>query len=65
MDFRASYRQLFSNGHDWKDQLRPGLRDYVQKNLVVDRMLDGFRAADNFVAERLKDRRQRACMTRS
>jgi hypothetical protein len=29
----------------------------VQKNLVVDRMLDGFRAADTFVSERLKNRR--------
>ena len=60
MDFRASCRDVFSNGHDWKAELRPALRDYVQKNLIVDRMLDGFRAADKFVAERSKERR-RAC----
>ena len=47
---------IFSNGHDWKAELRPALRDYVQKNLIVDRMLDGFRAADKFVAERSKAR---------
>jgi glycosyltransferase involved in cell wall biosynthesis len=58
--FSRKLSALFSNGHDWKNKLRPGLRDYVQKNLVIDRMLDGFRAADNFVAERLKDRRQPA-----
>ncbi len=56
--FSRKLSALFSNGHDWKNKLRPGLRDYVQKNLVIDRMLDGFRAADNFVAERVKDRRQ-------
>jgi glycosyltransferase involved in cell wall biosynthesis len=55
--FSRKLSALFSNGHDWKSKLRPGLRDYVQKNLVVDRMLDGFRAADAFVAERLKARR--------
>ncbi len=55
--FSRKLSTLFSNGHDWKSKLRPGLRDYVQKTLVVDRMLDGFRAADNFVAERLKTRK--------
>jgi glycosyltransferase involved in cell wall biosynthesis len=50
--FSRKLSEVFSNGHDWKAELRPALRDYVQKNLIVDRMLDGFRAADKFVAER-------------
>jgi glycosyltransferase involved in cell wall biosynthesis len=54
--FSRKLGDVFSNGHDWKNELRPVLRDYVQKNLVVDRMLDGFRAADTFVSERLKNR---------
>ena len=58
--FARKLSDVFANGHDWKDRLRPGLRDYVQKNLVVDRMLDGFRAADAFVAERSRHRKQPA-----
>lgn len=56
--FSSKLNDVFSSGLDWKSELRPALRDYVQKNLVVDRMVDGFRAADAFVSERLKDRRQ-------
>lgn len=58
--FSRKLVDVFSEDHDWKARLRPALRDYVQKNLLVDRMLDGFRAADAFVAERSKDRRPRA-----
>jgi glycosyltransferase involved in cell wall biosynthesis len=54
--FSRKLSNVFSNGHDWKAELRPALRDYVQKNLIVDRMLDGFRAADKFVAERTRQR---------
>jgi hypothetical protein len=56
--FSRKLSDVFSNGHDWKAELRPALRDYVQKNLIVDRMLDGFRAADTFVAERSKQHAQ-------
>ena len=56
--FARKLHDVFSDGHDWKNELRPQLRDYVENNLIVDRMVDGFRAADAFVAERLKDRRQ-------
>jgi glycosyltransferase involved in cell wall biosynthesis len=54
--FSRKLSDVFSNGHDWKAELKPALRDYVQKNLIVDRMLDGFRAADKFVAERARQR---------
>ncbi|MGH6769288.1 MAG: glycosyltransferase [Xanthobacteraceae bacterium] len=56
--FARRLMDVFSNGCDWKEKLRPGIRDYVQRNLIVDRMLDGFRAADAFVAERSKGRGQ-------
>jgi glycosyltransferase involved in cell wall biosynthesis len=54
--FARKLVDVFSNGHDWKERLRPALRDYVQRNMVIDRMLDGFRAADAFVTERSRAR---------
>jgi len=47
--FARRLEELFSDGRDWKSELRPLLRSFVDKNLIVDRMLDGFRAADAFV----------------
>jgi glycosyltransferase involved in cell wall biosynthesis len=54
--FSRKLIEVFSNGLDWKERLRPALRDYVQRNLIIDRMVDGFRAADAFIAEQLKAR---------
>lgn len=56
--FSRKLIDVFANGNDWKERLRPALRDYVQRHLVLDRMVDGFRAADAFVAERSKARTQ-------
>lgn len=44
--------EIFADGRDWKSELRPGIREFVRKNLAPDRMIDGFRAADAFVESR-------------
>jgi glycosyltransferase involved in cell wall biosynthesis len=54
--FSRRLLDVFSNGQDWKVALRHGLRNYVQNNLIIDRMLDGFRAADKFITERSRQR---------
>jgi glycosyltransferase involved in cell wall biosynthesis len=52
--FAQKLAQVFAGGRDWKSELRAGIRDFVQHHLVIDRMLDGFRAADSFVEYRLR-----------
>jgi phosphatidylinositol alpha-1,6-mannosyltransferase len=50
--FTRKLEDLFASGRDWKSELRPGIRAFVQQHLVTDRMLDGFRAADAFIRAR-------------
>jgi glycosyltransferase involved in cell wall biosynthesis len=50
--FARKLEDLFVSGRDWKSELRPGIRAFVQKQLVTDRMLDGFCAADAFIRAR-------------
>jgi len=50
--FARKLDEIFAGGRDWKTDLRPGIRTFVQERLMPDRMLDGFRAADEFVARR-------------
>jgi glycosyltransferase involved in cell wall biosynthesis len=52
--FARKLEDLFGSGRDWKSELRPGIRAFVQQRLITDRMLDGFRAADAFVENRLR-----------
>jgi glycosyltransferase involved in cell wall biosynthesis len=52
-------RQVFASGVDWKAELRPGIRQFVERHLTIERMLDGFRAAHAFVeAGRAQPRRR-------
>lgn len=51
--FARKLEEIFANDRDWKSELRPGIRAFVQQHLVTDRMLDGFRAADAFIKARL------------
>jgi glycosyltransferase involved in cell wall biosynthesis len=49
MALARKLEEVFADGRDCKSELRPSIRSFVDKNLIVDRMLDGFRAADAFV----------------
>lgn len=46
--------EIFAAGRDWKTELRPRIRAFVQDRLEPDRMLDGFRAANDFVENRMR-----------
>lgn len=41
--------EVLADGRDWKAELRPGIRQFVERHLTIDRMLDGFRAANAFI----------------
>jgi glycosyltransferase involved in cell wall biosynthesis len=48
--FARRLEEVFASGRNWKGEFQPGIRQFVLRHLVLDRMLEGFRAANSFIA---------------